>query len=339
MGEPMSVDRGKSISEPGVAAPAVTVAILNYNGRELLEVVLPSLAAQTYTDFETVVVDDCSSDDSLDYLRRNWPDIRVVRTGDTNVGVAAALNVAVKSARGPLIALLNNDIELDPEWLSQMVAALDSHPDAGSAACKMLNYWRRNELDCAGDVLSVDGSAYGRGHKELDRGQYDREEEVFAPTAGAALYRSRAFEQVGLFDESFVAYFEDVDWGLRARLMGWRTRYVPSAVAYHMGSATTNGVKNPLYYEMQRRNIIAILVKDMPTDLLIRHLPIIIRRQVGAIFDSVTRGMVIAHIRALIGAAARMPQWLRARSRIQASRKISSRELEAMLSLGLDGNH
>jgi GT2 family glycosyltransferase len=318
--------------------PAVTVAILNYNGRELLEVVLPSLAGQTYRDFETVVIDDCSSDDSIDYLGRNWPGIRVVRTGETNVGVAAALNVAVRSARGPLVALLNNDIELDPEWLSQMVTALDSRPAAGSAACKMLNYWRRNELDCAGDVLAADGSAYGRGHGELDRGQYDREEEVFAPTAGAALYRSAAFGQVGLFDESFVAYFEDVDWGLRARLMGWRTCYVPSAVAYHMGSATTNGVKNPLYYEMQRRNAIGILVKDMPTGLLVRHLPLILRRQVGAIFDSVTRGMVTAHIRALIGAAARLPQWLRARSRIQASRKISSKELQAMLSLGLDGD-
>lgn len=316
----------------------MTVAVLNYNGRELLEVVLPSLAAQTYRDFETVVVDDCSSDDSISYLRRSWPEVHIVGTGDANVGVTAALNVAVRSSFGSLIALLNNDIELDPEWLGCMVAALERHPDAASAACKMLNYWRRNELDCAGDVLSVDGSAFGRGHGEIDHGQYDCEEEVFAPTAGAALYRSEAFARVGLFDESFGAYFEDVDWGLRARLAGWTARYVPAAVSYHMGSATTNGVENPRYYEMQRRNTIGILVKDMPAGLLVRHLPTIVRRQLGAIFDSAMRGMTIAHLRALVGAAARTPRWLRARSHIQAGRNISSRQLEGILSLGVGGD-
>lgn len=314
--------------------PAVTVAILNYNGRKLLEVVLPSLAAQEYRDFETVVVDDCSTDDSLEYLRAHWPQIRVVTTGAKNVGVAAALNVAVRSARGELLALLNNDIELNPRWLAEMVGATARHPEAASVACKLLNYWRRDELDCAGDVLLIDGSAYGRGHGQQDRGQYDRECEIFAPTAGAAIYRMSAFAEVGKFDESFVAYFEDVDWGLRAQLMGWRSCYVPGAIAYHMGSATTNGVKNPIYYAMQRRNTIGILVKDMPAELLLRHSPVIVRRQLGAIWDSVKRGMAFAHLRAIAGALVRTPGWLRARSRIQRSRSVSTAHLETLIAKG-----
>jgi GT2 family glycosyltransferase len=328
----LAVDSKRVEVERDKPGPEVTVAILNYDGRELLEVVLPSLAAQKYRDFETVVVDDCSTDDSLEYLRRHWPQIRVVSTGEANVGVAAALNVAVSSARGRLLALLNNDIELDPGWLGELVSTLERHPEASSVACKLLNYWRRDELDGAGDVLSVEGSAHGRGNGERDRGQFDSENEVFAPTAGAALYRRSAFSEVGAFDESFVAYFEDVDWGLRAQLMGWRSRYVPNAIAYHMGSATTNGVKNPLYYEMQRRNIIGVLVKDMPTSLLIRHAPTIVRRQLGSIFDSVQRGMLIPHMRALLGALIRMPRWLRARRRIQKSRRISTAQLEAIIS-------
>ena len=105
--------------------PRVTVAVLNYNGRQLLEVVLPSLAAQRYRDFETVVVDDCSTDDSVRYLHEQYPEVRIVVTGTANVGVAAALNIAVRSTQSELVALLNNDIELDPDWLGELVTALE----------------------------------------------------------------------------------------------------------------------------------------------------------------------------------------------------------------------
>jgi GT2 family glycosyltransferase len=112
--------------------PRVSAAVLNYNGRRLLEVILPSLTAQRYRDFEILVVDDCSNDDSLEYLQREWPVVRVLSTGDSNVGVSAALNVAVRASSGEFVALLNNDIELDPLWLGELVAALDRHPEAAT---------------------------------------------------------------------------------------------------------------------------------------------------------------------------------------------------------------
>ena len=247
--------------------PTVTVAILNYNGRRLLDVVLPSLAAQRYRDFETVVVDDCSTDDSLAYLHEQHPEVRVVGTGTANVGVAAALNIAVRSARSELVALLNNDIELDPDWLGELVAALERYPEASSASCKLLNYWRRGELDGAGDIFTSAGIAGRRGHGELDRGQYDRDECVFAPTAGAALYRASGACRRGTVRRVLLRL-------LRGRRLGdaraaarpplplcAECGRLPHGQRHHWGRA------RPQYLLLLRRNLLVLLLKDLPIEL------------------------------------------------------------------------
>jgi GT2 family glycosyltransferase len=314
-----------------VAQPTVTLAVLNFDGRHLLEVILPSLAAQTQQPFDVVVVDNGSHDDSLAYLRDHWPMAEVVAIPD-NVGVAAALNRALAAARGEFVALLNNDLELDPAWLAELVGALDRDPRLAAVACKLLDYRRRELLDGAGDLLRRDGSAHRRGHGELDRGQYDREEEVFAPTAGAGLYRAAALADVGPFDESFFAYFEDVDWGLRAQLAGYRTWYVPTAVAYHMGSATTKGDQDPFYYGLHRRNVLALVVKDLPFTLIVRYGHRIARTQLGGLFDSARAGMLGVHLRALAQALRLLPRWLRCRRRIQRSRRVGAARLAEVMS-------
>lgn len=311
--------------------PRVTVVVLNYNGRQLLEVVLPSLAAQRYEDFETVVVDDCSTDDSVEYLHKQHPEVRVVDTGTGNVGVAAALNIAVRAAESELVALLNNDIELDPDWLGELVAALERHPEAGSASCKLFNYWRRDELDGAGDIFTRSGVATRRGHGQLDQGQYDHETEVFAPTAGAALYRASTLAAVGPFDESFYAYFEDVDWGLRAQLLGYRCRYAPSAVAYHMGSATTGGELNRFYFALHRRNLLGVLIKDPPLGFLVANAPWIGWAQLQIALRSARAGMLGVHFGALVDTLRRAPRWLMARRQIQRSRTIGSAEFRQLV--------
>lgn len=312
--------------------PRVSAAVLNYNGRELLEVILPSLAAQRYRDFETVVIDDCSTDDSLEYLRESWPDARVVVTGASNVGVSAALNVAVGAVASEFVALLNNDIELDPEWMGELVGALDAHPQAATAAGKLLSYSERERIDGAGDIFTRAAMAWGRGSGQLDRGQYEHAEEVFAPTAGAGLYRVSALADVGPFDESFFAYFEDVDWGLRAQLAGYRSRYVPSAVGFHMGSATTQGDRNPLYYELQRRNTLAVLIKDVPARFLLRNAHRILAEQLLGLAYSARAGMLSVHLRAVLAAARRAPGWLRARRTIMRGRRIDTRDFARFVS-------
>jgi GT2 family glycosyltransferase len=319
-------------AKPADSPPRVSAVVLNYNGRALLEVVLPSLFAQCFSDMEVVVVDDYSTDDSLAYVREHWPDIRVLSAGSGNVGVAAALNAGVGVARGELVALLNNDLELESNWLGELVAALDRHPDAGSVGGKLLNYYRRDVIDSVGDVFTRAGTAYPRGGGEVDCGQYDEEVEIFAPTAGAALYRACALADVGPFDESFFAYFEDVDWGLRAQLAGYRSWYAPTAVAYHMGSATTGGDTDPRFYALKRRNTIALLVKDVPVSFMARNVHRIGAHQLLSLGYSIRPGMLAVHLKALGAALRAAPDWLRARKQILGGRAIRLREFDRFVS-------
>jgi GT2 family glycosyltransferase len=312
--------------------PRVSAAVLNYNGRALLEVILPSLVAQDYLDFEILVVDNGSTDDSLDYVREHWPRMRLVTVGAENVGVAAALNLAVSSCRGELIALLNNDIELDPRWLSELVLSLDRHPHAGMVACKLMRYRERDVLDGAGNVFMRSATGWQRGQGQRDVGQFEAEEEVFAPTAGAALYRAQAFAEVGPFDESFWAYFEDVDWGLRAQIAGLRCWYAPKAIAFHMGSQTTKGDANPLYFELQRRNTLALLVKDVPVAFMLRNVHRILFHHVLGLLYSARAGMLGLHLRSVRSAWRAAPTWRAQRREILGRRRIRLSEFNRFVS-------
>jgi len=316
--------------------PTVSAVVLSYDGRELLEAILPSLAAQTSPPHEVIVVDNGSRDDTLAYLAVSWPAVRVVAI-PLNIGVAAALNRGVAAARGEYVALLNNDIELERTWLAELVSALERHPQAGAAACRLRNYFRREELDGAGDVYTRAGAGTKRGHGEIDRGQYATDGEVLAPTGGAGLYRAAALADVGPFDESFYAYFEDVDWGLRALGAGYRTRYVPAAVGYHMEGRTTGGPRNPRYHALQWRNTIGVMVKNLPVRWVAVNAQWILRHQVGGLAASAREGMLVSHVRGLSQAALALPGWLRERRRIRAARRLTDKEFERALGAGRTG--
>jgi GT2 family glycosyltransferase len=310
--------------------PRVSAIVLTYDGRHLLEVILPTLAVQTRPPDETIVVDNGSSDGTAAWLAENWPQIGVVRL-ERNAGVAVALNYGVAAAGGHMLALLNNDLELTPTWLEEMVAGLERHPDAGSVACKLRSYHDRERLDGTGDILTRGLVAYRRGGGELDVGQYELEQEILTPTAGAALYRASALASVGPFDESFWAYFEDVDWGLRAQLAGVRSWYIPSAIAFHMGGATTGGDGNPFYSVLHHRNRIGLMVKDLPGPLLLRYAPTILRGQLGTLYDCARDGKLRVYLRGLAGALRLLPRWLAARRRIQSTRAVPPSRLDELL--------
>ena len=312
--------------------PRVSAAVLNYNGKDLLDVVVPSLLAQSFGDFELILIDDSSTDDSVAYARGRWPELRVVAAGEGNVGVAAALNAAVRAATGELVALLNNDLELEPGWLRALVDALDRHPQAASASGKLLRFDERTVIDSAGDIFMRSGMAFGRGAGQVDRGQFDHEEEVFAPTAGAGLFRASALADVGPFDESLFAYLEDVDWGLRAQLAGYRSVYVPGAVAYHMGSRTTGGDANPRFFGLLRRNTIAVLIKDVPLRFLARNLHVIVGNHLLALGYSARAGRLLPHLKAWGAALRAAPGWWRARRRILGARRIPLKDFDRFVS-------
>jgi len=310
-------------------ASDVTVAVLNYNGRELLSVVMPSILGQTASGFRLHVIDDCSTDDSLTYLAECWPQARVLPS-ERNLGISASMARAVASAQTAYVAVLNNDLELDPEWLEEMLRALESHPEAAAVDGKMLNFHRRREIDGAGDEMARNGYPRRRGQGELDVGQYDDPCEVFSATGGAAIFRRSAFELVGPFDSDLGAYYEDVDWGFRARLNGLTVRYAPKAVSYHMGSATTS--RDPGGYAwLIVRNQVLVLVKDFPAPLLARNLPRILFFQLKWLLFNSLHGLGRAHLRGLLAAARAMPATLHKRRAIQRERTASIGELQRAL--------
>ena len=226
-------------------SPRVSVVVPSWNGRAWLDVVLPSLERQRFRDFEVIVVDNGSTDGSLEHVRARWPWAQVLPL-DRNVGFAAAVNRGIEQSQGVYVALVNNDMELHESFLDALVAGLDSNPSAASVTAKMLDLRTRDLIDGAGDVLRWSGVVIPRGRGERDIGQYETPVEVFSACGGAALYRRAAFDEVGLFDEAFFAQMEDVDWGFRARLLGYGCRYVPGAVAYHMGSASMRREGRPI---------------------------------------------------------------------------------------------
>jgi GT2 family glycosyltransferase len=311
------------------AAPAVTAVVLNYNGRELLDVILPSLAAQTYPHLTVTVLDNGSSDGSAAYVRERWPEARVVALPQ-NVGVAAALNRGLETVETELVALLNNDIELEPRWLEQLVAQLRIHPEAASASGKLLRFDRRDVIDAAGDGMRWSSAAFNRGAGEPDSGQFDRPEPVFSACAGAALYRRSAFDDVGLFDEDFFAYLEDVDWSLRAQLRGHASRYVPGAVGYHMRGATTGGARNR-YRVMQRRNQVWLVVKNYPLGAIVRRAPAILLLNAGLALQDARQGGLTSTLRGWWAALVGLPRMLRKRREIQRARRVGLADLDHVI--------
>ena len=248
--------------------PEVSVVVVNLNRRELLAGCLDSLWAQTFSDFEVIVVDNGSTDGSLQFLGSiSEPRLRVVSL-PANKGFAGGCNAGIRVAKGVYVATLNNDAEADQRWLEELVAGMESDNSIGMCASKILFYHDRKRIDKAGHLIYPDGLNHGRGSGEPDRGQFDRREEVLFPDAAAALYRREMLEVVGLFDEHFFAYGDDADLGLRGRLAGWKCLYMPAAIVYHVHSATA-GEFSSLKAFLIERNRICVAVKIFPLSLLL----------------------------------------------------------------------
>lgn len=312
--------------------PRLTVAVLSYDGRHLLETVLPSLAAQRFRSFEVVVVDNGSGDDTIAWMGEHWPAVQVVSLPE-NIGVTGALNVCAGVGRGELVGLLNNDLELHPDCLGELVAALDAHPEAGWAGGKLMDFHRRGIIDGAGDVFTWSSAGHRRGHGERDRGQYDDPRAIFGACGGAAVYRRAALEAVGGFDEAFFAFYEDIDWDFRAQLAGYSCRYVPSAVVYHMGSATIGrGLTDFTRYHLWR-NTLWVVGKNTPAGMLVRHLPELVVGQLTNLAVAWWDGKLALLARAWRDALRDLPSLLRKRRAAQRRRRVSALRLEAVIGL------
>ena len=210
----------------------VCIIIPNYNGRDHLRLCCESILRQSFKDFNVTIVDNASSDDSLEFLSVNYPKFRVIRNSK-NVGFAAAVNAGIKATSSEFIALLNNDTELDSQWLKHLVNSLEMDSTADFAASKMLDFSKRDIIDSAGDGLNVIFNPIARGTGMRENEFRNDRKYIFGSCAGAALYRLKLFEIIGYFDEDFFAWFEDADFNFRAQISGYKCIYIPSAVCYH----------------------------------------------------------------------------------------------------------
>ena len=245
----------------------ISVIIVNLNGGEYLADCLDSLSAQTFQDFEVIVVDNGSTDGSPERVRKDYPAAKVVALGE-NTGFAKGNNIGFRGSSSPFVATLNNDTLVDPNWLQALYGAAQEDRTIGMVASKIFLGREGNELDSAGMLLYPDGMTRQRGRGVRDDGQFDAPGEVLFPSACAALYRREMLEETGFFDEDFFSYCEDADLGLRGRLAGWKAVLAPRAVVRHLYSQTGGSYSAFKAYHVER-NRLWVLVKDLPPSYIL----------------------------------------------------------------------
>lgn len=247
----------------------VTIVIPNYNGLKYMETCFAALEKQTCRDFQVLVVDNGSRDGSVEWLKeKGIPSIFLPE----NRGFSGAVNVGIRAAGTPYVILLNNDTRVDPDYVKQMLRAVQRSPRIFSVSSKMIQMYHPELMDDGGDLYCLLGWAFQRGVGRSSA-KYRRPCRVFSACAGAALYRRSVFEEIGYFDENHFAYLEDLDVGYRARIYGYDNVYCPDALVEHVGSGTSGSKYNAFKVRLAARNNLYLNYKNMPLLQLILNAP------------------------------------------------------------------
>jgi GT2 family glycosyltransferase len=309
----------------------VSVVIPNWNGKRFLTGVLDSLAKQTYKQVEVVVVDNGSHDGSVEFIRENYPTVQLALY-EKNTGFAVAVNRGIRESKGEFIALINNDTVLEDEFIAELVKGMDEHPECGSLGCKMLAYDDHSLLDGVGDGYRRGGLPGRIGHREKDTGLFDEGRYILGACGGAALYRRSLFCDIGLFDDDYFAYLEDVDIALRAQSAGYKCYYIPTARIYHLGCGTTGSGYSPLVVKLSAQNNWNTIVKNIPMPLLIKFLPQIAFWQAYYLAVVCVRGgQVLPWLEGSFKALLLLPRMLGKRAQINKKRKVSLKYFEDVI--------
>jgi len=322
--------------------PKVSILLVNWNGRHHLPDCLDSLAAQTFRDFEVVLVDNGSADGSVEFVRQGYPWVRLVPLA-ANTGFAGGNNAALAQASGEYLVTLNNDTRVEPGWLAELVRVADAYPRAGMVASRICSFADPDVIDSLGVRICPDGMSRSACRRQrFSQLKLAPVEPILIPTACAALYKRAMIEETGFFDEDFFAYCEDTDLGLRGRRAGWEALLARDAVVYHKYSGTS-GAFTPFKLYLVERNHFWVALKNFPfPGLLLLPYHSLVRylcqarlvaggAGVGGEFrqSGVKGGVVGALARGVLDALAGLPKVLRRRR--QTPRRLTGREMAALL--------
>lgn len=330
------------------------IVIANWNGKEYLEKCLPALRNQTYKNFKTILVDNGSSDDSVFFVERNFPEVGLIRLGK-NTGFARANNLGIQKAFADenirYLITLNNDTQATKDYLEKLIECAKNHPRAGSVQPKVLNFFEKTIIDSTGILIHFDMSAINRGQKEKDTGQYEKEEEIFGASASAALYVREALEKIKFsngdyFDSDYFAYYEDVDLAWRLRLAGFSSVYCPKSKVYHVHSATGKSYSPFKSFHIHRNQYYNIL-KNLPFYFMLKALafmPIryclllasVLRKKGPAAKlakNTKEEGIVRIVLRSWMQIIKNLPILMRKRKFIQKNKTVKNAEIKKWLKL------
>lgn len=315
----------------------VATIVPNWNGKNVIDKCLSSLLEQSYPT-TVVVVDNGSVDGSAQHIKNNYPRVVVIEH-KVNKGFAGGVNAGIRWAMNgdfDYVALFNNDAVAHKNWLKHQMATATKSSIIGVCTPKMLLN-DKVRIDGTGDNYTSWGLAYPRGRQELDAGQYDNKLEVFGASGGASLYRIKMLEEIGLFDEDFFAYYEDVDLSFRAQLAGWKVAYVPSAEAYHQVGATSSRIKGFTTYQTLK-NLPWLMWKNVPGRLLIIVLPRFMLAYISFFVSAVMRGHAWAAVKGVFVSLLLLPKKLIERHAIQHNRKVPIAYIKSIMTWGLPPN-
>ena len=309
--------------------PEMSVIILNWNGKHFLDECLRAMRRQTFRDFEAILVDNGSKDGSVDFVRKQYPEVTLLALPE-NRGFTGGNIAGYTKATGSLIVLLNNDTEAQPNWLEEIHRASLTYPNFGSFASKMMYFDQRNRVENCGFDLGVVGATVDLGRDELDGPAWTQARTVFGGSGGAVAYRRKMLEEIGFLDPDFFMIYEDADLSFRAQLRGYRCVYVPGAIVYHRLGATIRKTPSIRVFYSQR-NIEFVYLKNMPLGLILKSAPQRLLYEVGAAIYFSTQGTGSAFFRAKIDVLKCLPSILSKRSEIQKTRTITNSQMRTIL--------
>jgi GT2 family glycosyltransferase len=307
----------------GYSLPLVSIIVVNYNGYKWLKLFLPFLIRTDYPNFEIIVVDNASRDQSVLFLKEEYKQIKLIELTE-NTGFAEGTNAGARNARGKILAFLNNDIEVTNNWLFEAVKKLLSCSSTGAIQCKMMQYTNRNRIEAIGLLVDRYGIIRNIGYDEDDSGQYDNVREISAASGGAMVLWKHIFCEVGQFDPVYFMYYEDIDLSWRIRLAGYRILPCVSSLVYHIGSGTSKKSTKSFITFHWTKNHLSCWLKNSSRRAIALHWPVIAFCILGeSMFAILSRQPQVAysHFKAIYWALRHLRYIAKERKKVQAFQK------------------